>query len=713
MSSAGMAAPHTAGASYGCGTPASLVPAPTGTTGTTDAAGTTTSAPGATGASTTSTTSSTSPTGSTTSSTVAAGGSSAQGTANAVQAGTTGTTGTTAPTGTTGTTGPTGTTGTTAPTGATGTTGSTGPTGTTGTTGTTGPTSTTGTTALTGTTGRGTGPSAVTSPIDAYDLVESNGTVLGYGNAKYYGSLTGTAGHSQIAAAAIVPGGSGYWLLGKGGKLYPFGDAGALGQPGAGHHAGAFSGLAATPDGGGLWAVSTGGSVVHLGDASFCGSPVHQQLGGRVVGIASTPDGRGYWIYTSAGNVYGYGDAGQYGSTPAPSGTTLVALAPTPDGRGYWLVYSNGTVDDFGDASAIGSLTSAPPAPVSGIAVTKSGGGYWIADAKGQVYTLGATHYHGGVTGALPKGVRVVAILGTTGGTPTAVPPPSTAPLPKPVTPLKGDPFQHGALGYDISGFQCAKHKPDLHQAGLPPHTGLAVLQVAGWLNGSANSCLASEMKWAKAAATTHDPDNLYLFVNAPTASAGAARQDAAGPAGVCARLPLRARASCRAYNYGYNGALNALRYSAAKKVSSALWWLDVEGGRSSSQYGSYTGGNYWSASKALNDRTIQGAINALRRFRITVGIYSSSIQYRNIAGSFVPKGPRLPLWVAGVPWTNPPYHQRGLPPKRVLKSWCNGTAHYAGSKLTDIFAGGAPWLLQETPGNISSPYGIDPDYAC
>ena len=48
-----------------------------------------------------------------------------------------------------------------------------------------------------------------------------------------------------------------------------------------------------------------------------------------------------------------------------------------------------------------------------------------------------------------------------------------------------------------------------------------------------------------------------------------------------------------------------------------------------------------------------------------------------------------------------------------TLAAWCAGTVGYSSETPTDLFAGGVPWLLQETPGSEPSPYGIDPDYVC
>ena len=40
----------------------------------------------------------------------------------------------------------------------------------------------------------------------------------------------------------------------------------------------------------------------------------------------------------------------------------------------------------------------------------------------------------------------------------------------------------------------------------------------------------------------------------------------------------------------------------------------------------------------------------------MTVGIYSTAIQYKDITGGYVPSGPQIPIWVAGAYWTSPPY---------------------------------------------------------
>ncbi len=202
--------------------------------------------------------------------------------------------------------------------------------------------------------------------------------------------------------------------------------------------------------------------------------------------------------------------------------------------------------------------------------------------------------------------------------------------------------------------------------------------------------------------------------MNSPGTDKTAAATYATGPKGSCGSLAGSAQQSCIAYNYGVNGAKSALSYARKANVSSSVWWVDIENSTlSSNNFSNEQHDAFWSASPALNALTVQGAIDALRQAGILVGIYSTSIQYPKIVGNFVPSGGQVLLWVAGAPWTNPPYTEKGLPPLSKLAPWCAGTATYPGSKTTDLFAGGIPWILQETPGTEASPYGIDPNYTC
>ncbi len=526
---------------------------------------------------------------------------------------------------------------------------------------------------------------------------------------------------TAVVAAAEEPGGGGYWLLTAAGNVFNFGSAVDWGTPIHLHHSGTWVGIAATPDGAGFLVVTTTGSVQHYGNAPFCGSPVHETPRGHIGGIVDSPDGNGYWVWSTGGDVYAYGDVRAYGGGPGPHGSPIIGVAATPDGRGYWLAYADGSVRQFGDAPFHGSAVHVRlAAPIAGFGATPDGGGYYLVGQTGRFYQFGDAHFSGSLAKTPPKPpVRVAVLL--VAALPPAPPPtttttppsPPTTTLPPPVPPLTGDPYLHGSFGADISDFQCAKPGSASAMAKLPAQTGFAVVQVVGWLDSSVNSCLAAEVAWALAAAP-ENPVSLYIFMNSPGKNANAATQSATGPAGTCATLVASAQAPCRAYNYGYNGAANAYTDASTQGVASPLWWLDIENASlAPGQYSNFNAGQYWSSSTTLNDRTIQGAIDALRSQGATVGIYSTSLQYPKIAGTYVPSGPQLPLWIAGAPWTSPPYTESGLPSPTVLASWCAGSAHYSGDKGNDLFAGGVPWLLQETPGNLPSPYGIDPDYAC
>jgi hypothetical protein len=269
--------------------------------------------------------------------------------------------------------------------------------------------------------------------------------------------------------------------------------------------------------------------------------------------------------------------------------------------------------------------------------------------------------------------------------------------------------------GFDVSNFQCAKSGSSQLQAGLPTTSALSIIEVAGWLNGANNSCLNAEAAWATRAAGPNGVHyQLYLFLNSPGTDAGAAATYASGPKGTCATLPSADQATCDAYNYGFNGARAALAYASENGVSSSMWWVDIENAAlSSTDFADFAADAFWSSSPTLNAQTIEGAIDALHQAGLVVGLYSTSIQYPKIAGNLVPAGTQVPLWIAGVPWTSPPYTEHGLPSTSVLANWCAGTATYSGTKSKAVFAGGVPWILQETPGVEASPYGLDPNYTC
>ena len=187
---------------------------------------------------------------------------------------------------------------------------------------------------------------------------------------------------------------------------------------------------------------------------------------------------------------------------------------------------------------------------------------------------------------------------------------------------------------------------------------------VVGINDGSAfthNPCLASQLHSSPLLSA-------YINLNAPPRGDPAALS---GPGGRCAAGDT----GRMAYNYGYNAALDAFAYGIGVGVNSSVWWIDIETG------------NVWDTNAYNNSRTIQGALDALGASGVVGGIYSTYLQFPEIAGGYAPG---VPIWV--------PYSD---PARYSMDAYCT-TASLG-------FAGGTPWLVQyQSP---SSP--IDLDYAC
>ncbi len=544
------------------------------------------------------------------------------------------------------------------------------------------------------------------SVLNAYDLVVSNGSVHNFGGASFFGSAVHERLRASIVTAVATPDGGGYWLAGAKGSVYNYGDAGFFGSAVHARLRKPVVAIAPTPDGKGYWLAVESGALYNYGDAPFCGSAVHAHLSSPVVAMAPTPDGRGYWLVSRAGKVLAFGDALSVATTPRPLPAPVVSMAPTPDGGGYWLVTSKGNLYPFGDAGFFGSPVHAHfKRPVASITSSADGKGYWVTTATGQVFNYGDAPFGGSLVHAgIGRRARVAGLILQ----PVPAPPSPT------VTPLGPAPWPHALYGFDISNYQCSTSNPTAASSTLPATSGATIIEVAGWLDSSSNPCLAAQAAYAvQAAGTTGAHYSLYLFLNSPGTSTVATAQAAAGPGGTCATLAASLQAACAAYNYGYNGAHQAYAYAAAAGVSSTVWWLDIENDTLSATNNSNFPTSYWSGSTTLNDETIEGALDALRATGATVGLYGTSVQYLTIAGSFTPASPQLPLWVAGVPWTNPPFTEAGLPAPSILAAWCAGTATYGAGPWTAAYAGGVVWMLQETPGSEPSPAGLDPNYVC
>ena len=189
---------------------------------------------------------------------------------------------------------------------------------------------------------------------DTSDDVEVSGDAVIHFTAATV--TTPAALNKPVVAIAATPDGGGYWLVASDGGIISYGDAGFFGSTGSLTLNQPIVGMADTPDGRGYWLVAADGGIFAFGDAAFHGSTGSLTLNQPIVGMAVTPDGRGYWLVAADGGIFAFGDAAFHGSTGSLTlNRPIVGMAATPDGGGYWLVASDGGIFAGGDAHFDGS----------------------------------------------------------------------------------------------------------------------------------------------------------------------------------------------------------------------------------------------------------------------------------------------------------------------------------------------------------------------
>ena len=250
-----------------------------------------------------------------------------------------------------------------------------------------------------------------------YWLAGRDGGIFAYGDAGFFGSAGSLPLNAPIVGMAGTPDGSGYWLVASDGGVFNYGDAGFFGSAGSLHLNAPIVGMAATHDGGGYWLVASDGGIFSYGDAAFAGSAGSLHLNAPVVGMAAAPAGGGYWLVARDGGIFTYGDAAFEGSAGALTlNAPVTAMAATPSGAGYWLVARDGGVFTYGDARYFGSLGGTPlPGPVVGLAVAAAGAGYWLAVGSeplaGEV--VGIDPGHNGLNYSAPGVIDAPVFNGT------------------------------------------------------------------------------------------------------------------------------------------------------------------------------------------------------------------------------------------------------------------------------------------------------------
>lgn len=129
-----------------------------------------------------------------------------------------------------------------------------------------------------------------TADDGGYWIVDSDGGVFSFGDARFYGSMGGTSLQAVVVDAAATPDHHGYWLAAADGGVFSFGDAVFGGSLASVKLAGPIEGIAANPAGPGYWLTAVDGGVFAMGGAPFLGSMGSQPLEQPVVAMtAATP----------------------------------------------------------------------------------------------------------------------------------------------------------------------------------------------------------------------------------------------------------------------------------------------------------------------------------------------------------------------------------------------------------------------------------------
>lgn len=258
---------------------------------------------------------------------------------------------------------------------------------------------------------------------DGYWMLGRSGEVYAFGNAVDYGDAQGRT--TRAAALVASPGGFGYWILTAAGSVWEYGSVVDL--PSVVSPADFVAG-AATPTGGGMWAFAENGAVKALGDAVHYGDMAGIALNGPIIDAAITPDGGGYWLLGSDGGIFAFGNAEFHGSIqglvnrivrpgfPASQwlAEPIVGIVPSPENNGYWLVAADGGVFAFpGSLPFRGSVPGVLgpggklAKPINGMVAY--GDGYLMSASDGGVFTFSNLSFLGSL-GANPPAQPIVGL---------------------------------------------------------------------------------------------------------------------------------------------------------------------------------------------------------------------------------------------------------------------------------------------------------------
>lgn len=180
-----------------------------------------------------------------------------------------------------------------------------------------------------------------------------------------------------------------------------------------------------------------------------------------------------------------------------------------------------------------------------------------------------------------------------------------------------GTPSPAVLTGNDVSWPQCSKHMS------LPAGQAFGIVGVNGGLANNTNACLAQELSWANTSGGGTGQDKVALYVN--TANPGNLSVTDWPQSGTSVKYGdcvNGADDQACAYVYGWTMAQLDATTRGVASPSSYKWWLDVETD------------NSWETNTANNSADLEGMADYFQSISARVGLYSTSFQWQQIAGT-------------------------------------------------------------------------------
>ncbi len=211
------------------------------------------------------------------------------------------------------------------------------------------------------------------------------------------------------------------------------------------------------------------------------------------------------------------------------------------------------------------------------------------------------------------------------------------------VVAAQSTPLSPTSTGYDISFPQCGY--------AYPSTPGFGVVGVNGGKPFTTNRCLASELTWAKGAVNQQPAFYVNTANGGPNNGQWPSSQTAPDACAGANSVPCSYDYGWNAARYSFAAALTAESADGATSPNQAAiaspWWLDVETGNAWEVKSNYYGPT--AAAYANDTAMIEGEIASLENAGVTsVGVYSTSQQWRAITDASTSNFPSVPAWIPG-----------------------------------------------------------------